>query len=327
MLVRVVKSSIAAVLSIEGALLLGLSNAYTAGLFAILGIDTTKKRSVQSIIVRFAASVIGLFIAIGAFQLFGYHVWVIGLYLLVTYYALYKLKMQDGIVMSSVIMLHFYAARDTSLPLIGNEIALLAIGLGIAAVINLIYTPRSEQQMLRTKVEIEEAFSKIFKEIAGHLGDVHRIWDGTELLVAMEKVEYGCKLAREADENALFQNKGEWHTYFEMRRQQLFSIQRMLDLVSQVYQSLPHGEAVARLFEELAEDLKIPYYTGRIDEELSLLDAGFKRMPLPADRLEFEVRSALLQINLELKTFLSIAKQLKKKRPQGRTEVKAGRGE
>ncbi|WP_058304390.1 aromatic acid exporter family protein [Gorillibacterium timonense] len=321
MLVRVVKSSVAAAAAIEGSLLLGLSNSYTAGLFAILGIDTTKKRSVQSIIIRFIASVIGLLVATAAFYLLGYHVWVIGLYIFVQYLALYKMKMQDGIVMSSVIMLHLYAAGETTLKLIGNEVMLLAMGLGVAAIINLIYTPRSEKQMMQTKEAVEANFSAILREIAGHLRDFNRVWNGTELLTAMEKVDEGGKLAMNADENALFQNKGEWHTYFEMRRQQLFSIQRMLDLVSQVYQNLPHGEAVAELFDSLAEDLKNPYYTGRIDEELSKLDAAFKTMPLPENRREFEVRSALLQINLELKTFLSIAKQLKKKRPQGRAEA------
>lgn len=323
MLVRVVKSSVAAAVAIEGSLLLGLSNSYTAGLFAILGIDSTKKRSVRSIIVRFIASVIGLLVATAAFYVLGYHVWVIGIYIFVQYLALYKMKMQDGIVMSSVIMLHLYAAEETTLSLIGNEIMLLAMGLGIAAIINLIYTPRSEQQMMRTKDAVEANFSAVLREIAGHLRDVDRIWDGAELLTAMDKVEEGGRLARDADENALFQNRGEWHTYFEMRRQQLFSIQRMLDLVSQVYQNLPHGEAVAGLFEALADDLKNPYYTGRIEVELSELDAAFKRMPLPGNRYEFEVRSALLQLNLELKTFLSIAKELKKKRPQARAETES----
>ncbi|WP_438432925.1 aromatic acid exporter family protein [Gorillibacterium sp. sgz500922] len=323
MLVRVVKSSVAAAAAIEGSLLLGLSNAYTAGLFAILGIDSTKKRSVRSIVSRFIASVLGLLVATAAFYLLGYHIWVIGIYIFVQYLALYKMKMQDGIVMSSVIMLHLYAAKETTLPLIGNEVLLLAMGLGVAAVINLIYTPRSEQQMMRTKEAVEANFSAILKEIAGHLRNVERVWGGEELLAAMEKVEEGVKLATEADENALFQNKGEWHTYFEMRRQQLYSIQRMLDLVSQVYQNLPHGEAVAELFEALAEDLKNPYYTGRIDEELAKLDADFKRMPLPENRREFEVRSALLQLNLELKTFLSIARQLKKKRPAVKERAQA----
>jgi len=323
MLVRVVKSSVAAAVAIEGALLLELNNSYTAGLFAILGIDSTKKRSMRSIVSRFIASVIGLLVATAAFYLLGYHVWVIGLYIFVQYLALYKMKMQDGIVMSSVIMLHLYAARETTLPLIGNEVMLLAMGLGVAAIINLIYTPRSELQMMRTKDAVEANFSLILREIAGHLRDVDRVWGGAELLTAMEKVEEGVKLATEADENALFQNKGEWHTYFEMRQLQLYSIQRMLDLVAQVYQNLPHGEAVAELFEALAEDLKNPYYTGRIEVELAELDAGFKRMPLPEDRHEFEVRSALLQLNLELKTFLSIARQLKKKRPQAQVEAEA----
>ena len=39
-------------------------------------------------------------------------------------------------------------------------------------------------------------------------------------------------------------------------------------------------------------------------------------MPLPESREEFEVRSAILQLNRELMHYLSIAKKQKKHRPE-----------
>jgi uncharacterized membrane protein YgaE (UPF0421/DUF939 family) len=84
-----------------------------------------------------------------------------------------------------------------------------------------------------------------------------------------------------------------------------------------VEKTLPHGEAVAEVFADLSNDVRNTYYTGIVEARLNALEKSFKQMPLPATRSEFEARSALLQLCLELKTYLSIAKQLKRKKPTG----------
>jgi uncharacterized membrane protein YgaE (UPF0421/DUF939 family) len=88
----------------------------------------------------------------------------------------------------------------------------------------------------------------------------------------------------------------------------------MLDLVAQVYQSVPHAQSIALLFDELSGDLKEDYYTGNVEKNLLELENKFKEDRLPLTRDEFEVRSALLQLNLELKNYLFIAKSSKKRK-------------
>jgi uncharacterized membrane protein YgaE (UPF0421/DUF939 family) len=90
----------------------------------------------------------------------------------------------------------------------------------------------------------------------------------------------------------------------------------MMDIVSQVYAQLPHGEMVAVLFEELSEDVKLDSYTGRVERAILGLEQRFKLLELPQTRPEFEVRSAILQLLMELKHYLLVAKKDKKGRKE-----------
>lgn len=158
-------------------------------------------------------------------------------------------------------------------------------------------------------------FSSIFKELAGHLKDQVHIWDGKELLEVSETIEKGLKLAERSRENALISEDRSWITYFVMRQQQLDIIHHMVDLTSQVYMRLPQAERLIFIFfEELSKDVKSDYYTGRCEQALKEMGENMLNMPLPAGRVEFEIRSALLQLRLELLNYLSIAKKKKKKK-------------
>ncbi|MCL6458948.1 MAG: aromatic acid exporter family protein [Gorillibacterium sp.] len=323
---RIIKSTLAAIIAIYFSLFLSLTNPYSAGLLAILGTDTTKRKSLKSVSVRFLSCAFGILLASAGFLLFGFHVWVIGLYILIAYTALYRVKLQDGIVPSAVIMLHLYTAKEITLPLIWNELLLIAIGFGVAAILNVIYAPQAEKYLQLAKSKLEDDLSTIFSEISFYLIDRNRLWDGSELLSAMKQVKEGRSRTQEAKENSLFQITNEWDNYFQMRNQQLYSTQRMLDLVSQVDETLPHGEAVSEVFADLSEDVKNTYYTGKVEVRLIALEKEFKQMPLPSTRSEFEARSALLQLCLELKTYLSVAKEMKRKKPTGRESEMESQG-
>jgi uncharacterized membrane protein YgaE (UPF0421/DUF939 family) len=313
--IRIIKTALAAALAIFVAALIGLSPANSAGLLAILGIDVTKRKSIVSVATRMGASIVALLVACLVFTLFGYRVWAVGLFILIVYPLLVRVKLHDGIVTGSVVMLHVYTAHEITWRLLTNEIGLLSVGFGIATAINFIYMPNADRKLKAAKEEIEQMFSAIFLEISRHLVDPMHIWDGKELLLAMNALQEGTALARRERENRIFETEDDWSVYFDMRRRQLDFIQRMLDLVSQVYRSLPHGEAVAALFERLRVDVRSPYYSGQVEKQLIELEEEFKRMELPATREEFEVRSALLQLCMELKHFLSVAKLLKKPEP------------
>ncbi|WP_438445740.1 aromatic acid exporter family protein [Gorillibacterium sp. sgz5001074] len=325
--IRVIKTAIAVYIAIAAAKAAGLDYALSAGLLSVIGIDITIKRSLQTMATRFTATVIGLLIASVLFALLGFHLWTISLFILIFYPALARFKLADSIVTSSVIVFHVVDRQEVTLGAVGNEILLLIIGLGTATVINFIYMPRVDHRLVEVRSSVNDLFGSIFLHMARHLKDPSTVWDGKELLEAPDAISEGLQLAKRAAENKLFQTGDVWTPYFEMRRQHFDSVQRMLDLLAQVYQTLPHGEAVAKLFTDLSADVKSDYYAGNVETALLKLEREFKAMPLPVTRAEFEMRSALLQLCLELKTYLYMAKKVKKPLPPEAGRKEEGYGQ
>jgi uncharacterized membrane protein YgaE (UPF0421/DUF939 family) len=317
--IRVIKTAAAVIIAIYLAHFFHLTSPLSVGLFAVLGVDVTKKRGIKTSAIRIIASLVGLLSAALIFYLLGFHIWTIAVFILVVYSLLAQLKLQDGIVTSTVVMLHLFTLQLISFHTILNEVYLLLVGLGIATMINLIYMPDANPKMDQVKTRLEELFSRIFIEISYHLIDnENHIWDGKEILLANDTIKEGNRLAERSAENKLLQGNGYWVRYFEMRSHLLESTQRMLDLIAQVYRSVPHALQISQLFEHLSEEVKSEYYHGNVEKQLLLLEEEFKTYALPVTREEFEVRSALLQLCVELKNYLSIAKRNKKhKEAQG----------
>ncbi|MCZ8513085.1 aromatic acid exporter family protein [Paenibacillus filicis] len=314
--IRIIKTALAVLAAIYLSTALQLHSPNSAGLLAILGVDVTKKKSLRTSFQRIAASLVGLLFAAGLFWALGFHVWVIGLFILCLYPVLSRLNLKEGVVTSSVVMFHVYAAGQLSADMMLNEVALLLLGLGTATLINLLYMPSEDKQLTELRGQVEELFSRIFKEIGMSLRDTAYVWSGIELIEAEDVLAAAQKAAHRFSENSLRSGGTMWSVYFYMRKQQLESIEHMMQLVSQVYETLPHGASLASVFEELSRDVKVPYYTGRSEKRLSELEQEFKCMPLPASREEFEVRSALLQLMVELQSYLAVAKKEKRPLPE-----------
>lgn len=313
--IRVIKTAIAAVTAIYIADWLSLSSPLSAGLLAVLGVEVTRKRTLRYAFQRYASSILGLLLAALIFILFGFEIWVIALFILITYPILAYMKLKDGIITSSVIVFHVFSEAQLSIDILFNEVLLLSIGLGAGALINLIYMPGSEEKLEECRARLEQLFSDIFIYFAKHLRETNTVWDGHELLEAADQISVGLMLSERSSENRLFRSNHYWYVYFLMRQQQLESIHRMVDIIAQVYTILPHGHLVAEMFEELSTDVKTKYYTGKVADMLEQVEQHFKQTNLPVSRSEFEVRSSIMQLALELKNYMSIAKGQKQKAP------------
>jgi uncharacterized membrane protein YgaE (UPF0421/DUF939 family) len=313
---RVFKTALAVIIAIYLAEFIGLSSPNSAGLLAILGVEVTKRKGIVSALQRIAASLLALLIGSLLFHLFGFHIWLIGIFVLMVYPLLHRIRISEGAVTGSVVMFHIYTSGVVSAAGFWNEVQLLFVGLGTATLINIAYMPKADKALYAYKDKVEHLFSQIFFHISEHLRDDSVIWDGKELLEAEAAVAEGAALAERLQDNALiFGGDSYWRVYFYMRGEQLESIEHMAGLVAQMYQTLPQGESIASIFEGLMADVKEEYYVGRNEERLSELVLSFKQMPLPQSRDEFEARAVLFQLRQELEHYLSIAKKQKKQKP------------
>ena len=312
--IRVVKTALAALAAIYTAAYLELSPPLSAGNLAILGVEVPRMRGVRVPLIRFVASVLGLFLASILFVTLGFHIWVVALFIMLTFPILTRFSLKEGIVTSSVIVFHVFGAGEVTTSLIGNEIMLLLTGLGWATVINLIYMPTEEKRLIQLRAETEQAFARIFMHMAMTLRTPAYVWNGNELLDAHQAIKLGAARATVGRENRFGLGEQYWEVYFRMRKEQLDSIQHMLVLLDFVYESVPQGEQIAEVLEGLVDDVKSDVYVGEDERRLTRLREDFRAMELPRTRQEFEVRASLLELCRELDRYLIAAKQMKKKK-------------
>ena len=314
--IRVIKTAIATLMSILIADMVGIPNPQGAGLLAILGVEVTRKRSLRTISARFFASIVGLLFACMLFAVFGFHYWVLGLFVLFGFPLIVKTSFKEGIVTSSVVVFRIFGGEDLSLPVLFTQIELLIIGLGSAMIVNMVYMPKVSTQMIEIRHRVDGLFAIIFQHISNTLHNPNYIWDGSELIEAGKAIAEGSEAANRAMENQVVHPDAAWNIYFYMRREQLDLILVMVQLIADVYQKLPQGELVAELMEQLSHDVTESVYTGRTEMLLEKLEQDFKEMDLPTTRDEFEIRSSILQLCRELSLYLKIAKKGKAPIPE-----------
>ncbi|GAB7386876.1 aromatic acid exporter family protein [Bacillaceae bacterium] len=289
----------------------------SAGILAILGVQVTRKKTLQSVAERFLASFLGLLAGYLFFSLLDFSAWVIGIIILLFFPLLVRLRLQEGIVTSCVMILHLYAVKDLSLSLFWNEISIITIGFGIALLVNVSYMPSLRKEIAAYTREVNELFSRIFYHFQQHLSEKDYVWDGKELIELEEKIAEAKNLALRTIENNLLRNEDEFYRFVRMREKQFDWVQRMMVLIARIERPVePQSFLLASLFETLSQEVKSPYFSGKASWKLKQLRQTVDQMELPKSREEFEVRASLFHLLYELERYLAIAEREKPHRPQ-----------
>ncbi|WP_458412570.1 aromatic acid exporter family protein [Schinkia sp. CFF1] len=302
---RTLKTAIGTVLAISIAKSVGLDHYTSAGILTILCIQVTKKKSVKTAWARFAASLIGILFSYLFFEGLGYHPIVIGLILLLFIPVTVRLKIHEGIVTSSVIILQFYNLKEMSIASIVNGISIIVIGIGVALFMNL-YMPSAENKLLELQKELEALYKKILNEISIYLKEGDHLWDGKEITGSYDLIQKAMKLAMQHRDNRLLGFDDDFYKYFKMREKQFEVIERMLALVTSLKISMLHSQMIADLIDDIADNVHSGNTAIIFLTKLEDLHRTFKDMPLPQTREEFEIRASLLNFLWELENYLNI---------------------
>lgn len=307
---RTIKTAIGASLAIwltTG--LLKLEFAAFAAIIVMMCIERTKKQTVETILDKFFACLLSLFLSGITFEVFGYNPVVFGLFILFFVPVLVKLKIQGGFITSMVIVTHLYTLKEFGFSIILNELLIIIIGVGIAFIINSIM-PSFKKEIETYKDKIEDKFSKILYEFAAYLRSPDRVWDGKEVLEAEDLIKKAKEVAIRDIENHLIKNKKHDYFYLEMREDQFNILKRMLPVVSSLGVSLKQSEYFADFLEFLSENVSEKNITHislkKLDECWDLI----KKTDLPKTREEFETRANLFYLMNEIETYLRIKKKL-----------------
>ncbi|MBT2687011.1 aromatic acid exporter family protein [Bacillus sp. ISL-47] len=307
---RTIKTALGTSISIMIAQMLQLDNFVSAGILTILCIKVTKKKSLRASWDRFFACLMAMVFSSLFFEGAAYHPLVIGLLLLFFIPTAVMVKVSDGIVTSSVIILHIYSAGEVTRELLLNELGIIIVGIGVALIANL-YMPSLETKLKEYRLQIEENFKIIFDEIVIYLRTNESAWDGKEITETMELINEAKTLAFRDVENHFLRNDDLYYNYFKMREKQFEIIERVLPSVTSISLTVEQGEMIADFIEELSEHIHPGNTAIQFLEKLYRMRVSFEEMELPKTREEFEARAALLHFVKEMEQYLIIKSSFK----------------
>lgn len=307
---RTLKTALGASIAIAVAQYFDLQFFSAAGILTILCVQPTKKKSVHAVYTRVVASFVGIILAYLFFEIFGYQPVVLGLMLLLFIPTLVSFKVSAGFVSSAVIIMHIYSVADFTLELLYNELALMAIGYSVGLLVNM-YMPDIQPELNYYRQKIEALYKKIFSEIAKYLKEGDTLWDGKELVEAVEVLNKAKALAFHDVENHLTRKANLFYLYFDMREKQLEIIERVLPKITALPVIVQQAELISVFMEDLSENIHSGNTASHYREKLEEVKVEFAKMPLPDDHRTFLAMAALYQFIEEMDAYLAIKQSFK----------------
>ncbi|HZG56646.1 aromatic acid exporter family protein [Paenibacillus sp.] len=302
---RTLKTAVGVSLSIAIAYALQLEFYTSSGILTLLCIQKTRKESLAAVLERLFACLIGFALSGALFWAIGFHPLTILLLYLVFIPLTVRLRIQGGIASSSVIMMHTYVQGSIDWTLAWNELAVVAIGLGVALAVNM-WMPGIDKQVERYKEEIDRLMASVLSEYGKYMKDGYGLWDGKEMLELSDVLDQARDLAIVEVENNLTRKGHPFYHYFDRKRQQLQILERMLPMVSRMDTRVEQGIRLGEFFEELADSLRRHAHAefARHEDKLRAIRELHKRLPMPETRAEFENRALLYGLANEAEGFI-----------------------
>lgn len=286
--------------------ILGLQYATVGAVIAILSIQDTRKKALIISYKRIVACSIGILLSVILYSLLGNRPLIFGLFLIILIPLTSRLKVQEGMVPSVVLSTHFLVANNITIALIFNEILLMIIGIGVAAIAN-IFMPSLEDKFKDDKEWIEEHYriiiSKMSKSLITHTVDI----DEQKIINEVEKRLYESKeTAYKIVNNHFFKSSSYYTDYINMRINQFDTIKRMRLHFQRFNIPVEQMNVMADFTLCVAENISEMNDCKLLLRDLDILRSEFKKMELPKTREEFESRAQLLQFLNDMEEFLLI---------------------
>ncbi|WP_291740756.1 aromatic acid exporter family protein [Clostridium sp.] len=300
------KMSVSATIALIIGNILGLQYATVGAVIAILSIQDTRKKALIISCKRVIACSIGILISSILYNILGNEALVFGLFLITLIPITSRLKVQEGMVPAVVLSTHFLVANEITVKLILNEILLMIIGIGIAAIAN-IFMPSLEDKFKADKEWIEEHYriiiSKMSKSLITHTVDVNE----QKIIIEVEKRLYESKeTAYKIINNHFFKVSSYYTDYINMRINQFDTIKRMRLHFQRFNIPVEQMNIMSDFTLCVAENIREMNDCKSLLSDLEILRSEFKKMELPKTREEFESRAQLLQFLNDMEEFLLI---------------------
>lgn len=306
---KILKIAIGTTFAILVAEIIGLQFSSSAGIITLLSIQDTRKDTIKIAGKRLVSFLVAVTSAYLCFGLFGYEVYVFGLFLLLFVSLSYLFGLLDGVAMNSVLTTHFLSNQIMDGPSIANEMGIFLIGVTVGIAINLFMLPE-EAYIRKDMRQIEEDMKKIFLEMASMLRFEGKKKEAPAIFSPLkELIVEALKKAQTNQKNALFSDTSYYADYILMRKQQLTILQRVYYQIERLTDLTEQASTLARFFEDLADSF---HEYNNSEALLVYLDAmlmKYELEELPKTRVEFENRALLYASIRDMEIFLQAKRE------------------
>ncbi|WP_026888551.1 aromatic acid exporter family protein [Clostridium beijerinckii] len=305
------KMALSATIAIIISNYIGLQFGVTSGIIAILSIQDTKKESLLVAGRRIIASALAILLSFILYLLLGNNPIIFGLFLVIFIKTTTILKIEEGMVVGSVLSTHLLTSTNINVLWIINEAQLTVIGIGVAMMFNL-YTASLEEQFEKNKERIEDYYRAILSDMAVSLvTQAVPIYEKQISVNVEELINKSKFMAQIINNNHLFKKNDYYLSYIEMRIIQLDTMKRMKRHFSRFYITYDQTRILSEFTNQVAMNLKEDNDCVELINKLNLLRNDYEKMDLPKNRNEFENRALLFQFLNDLEDFLVIKKEFK----------------
>lgn len=305
MILQVLKLITATGLAVWLAQNLGLDNASSAGILAMLSLLDTRKSSLKLAWQRLISTLVALFLAYVAFGSLGFNLLAFLLYLLVfASFALY-FEMKPVLAPCSVLVTHLWIAQDLSLALLGNELLLMLIGAGMAILLHA-YMPSRQEAIKELRLRLELGLRDSLYGLANSLYQGESLGQRQDSQTLTDLITEAKILVYQEQDNQLFSQLDYDLHYFDMRQGQLTLLLTMQDNLEVCRLDSHEAKLLASLFELTANQLDEHNPATYLLEDIEQMLAHFRERDLPKDRQEFETRAILFQLLTDLTRFIQL---------------------
>ncbi|MCM3278926.1 aromatic acid exporter family protein [Exiguobacterium sp. MER 193] len=302
---RTLKTAVAAGIAMLISETIHLDYFVFAAIIAILSIQETRKKSIRASYERVMASLLAIGMGAAMFTLLGYSPVTLTLYFVIFIPLVQQLKLQDGLITSVVILTHLYTEAQFSLELFINELLLIAIGVGVGLVVNM-YMPTLDREIERIKENIDRSLAVLYYDVAACVETGVYNNHSMMLIKTRDYLKEGKDLALRRMGNSIGKrNEDMDYLYFRMRERQYDILKRVADNAREITMVVNEAKPVAtflrRVGDHVNEQADATVFLQELEE---MIEHYRKNVPLPTTREEFEVRSSLLNILSDVKSYL-----------------------
>jgi|GEM_PF-339576 len=304
---RVLKSGFAIIFAIYLATFLGLDNPSTAGILGILSILDTKRETLRVAIRRLISAILGLGVAGVLFTLLGYHIYVIGIILVVFLPVAKKFHLESGLIINMVLAIQLLDFGEITVPILFNQMGLVIIGLATGLLMNL-HIPYREKDLIEKQEVIEEDL-RIMLEIFGYsLQNACPIGqDMDERMKSLIKnIKEGLRLSYRYIDNRYLSPEHYYVQYMLMRKKQFRTLEAMGVSLKKKIMTQKFADALSRICFDLAKEIHTNNDGVEAMETLEAIKAYYRELPLPESRKCFEDRAHLFVFLHHLEDFIRI---------------------